>query len=84
MTSDEARELMSSVLRPIAPEADLADVGPGETIQEALDLDSIDFLNFITGLSKATGLEMPGKDYPRLLTLEGCVNYLVTGGAPEG
>lgn len=78
MTSEEARDLMRSVLRPIAPEANLDDVVEGETIQEALDLDSIDFLQFVTGLSEATGLAMPERDYGELSTVEGCVRYLTS------
>lgn len=78
MTTDEARDLIRSVLRQVAPEADLDDVGAGETLQEALDLDSIDFLNFVIGLHEATGRDIPEKDYPQLSTLDGCVSYLTT------
>ena len=76
MTNDEARALMRSVLRSIAPEVDLDDVAQGETIQEALELDSFDFLQFVTGLAEVTGREMPERDYPKLSTVEGCVEYL--------
>ena len=69
---------MRSVLRLIAPEAELDSVVEGETIQEALELDSIDFLQFVTGLAEATGLEMPERDYPQLSTVEGCVTYLTS------
>ena len=76
MTEDEARELIATVLHEVAPEVDLEDVGEGQTLQEALDLDSIDFLNFVVGLHEATGLEIPEADYPQLATLDGCVGYL--------
>ncbi len=76
MTSDEARALMRSVLKTIAPEVNLDDVAQGETIQEALELDSFDFLQFVTGLAEATGRPMPERDYPKLSTVEGCVAYL--------
>jgi acyl carrier protein len=76
MTNDEARHLIRSVLHTVAPEADLDEVSPGETLQEALDLDSIDFLNLVIGLHEATGWEIPEKDYPLLATLEGAVTYL--------
>ncbi|HUZ20254.1 MAG TPA: acyl carrier protein [Acidimicrobiales bacterium] len=78
MTNDEARQLIRTVLRQVAPEADLDDVGGGETLQEALDLDSIDFLNFVAGLHQQTGLAIPERDYPELSTLEGCVAYLTS------
>jgi acyl carrier protein len=77
MNADEARTLIRDTLREIAPEADLGQVLPGEPLQESLDLDSIDFLNFVTGLNEATGVEIPERDYPQLSTLEGCVDYLV-------
>jgi len=78
MTSDEARQLIRSVLHQVAPEADIDDVGEGETLQEALDLDSIDFLNFVVGLHEETGLEIPEHDYPQLSSVEGCVAYLTS------
>lgn len=83
MTPDEARQLITSTLHQVAPDADLNDVGPGETMQEALDLDSIDFLNFVNGLHDATGVEIPERDYPELSTLDGCVAYL-TAHSPVG
>jgi acyl carrier protein len=80
MTNDEARQLIRTVLRQVAPEADLDQVAPGETLQEALDLDSMDFLNFVVGLHEATGLEIPERDYRQLSTAEGCVAYLASPG----
>ena len=76
MNPDEARALVAEVLAGIAPEVDLADLEPGEPLQEALDLDSIDFLNLMTGLHERTGLEVPERDYPQLASLEGCITYL--------
>ena len=76
MNRDEARALVAEVLAGIAPEVDLADIEPGEPLQEALDLDSIDFLNLMTGLHERTGLEVPERDYPQLASLEGCITYL--------
>lgn len=78
MTSEEARQLIRSVLHQVAPEADMDAVGEGETLQEALDLDSIDFLNFVIGLNEETGLEIPEHDYPKLSTVGGCVTYLTS------
>lgn len=78
MTDDDARQLIRITLHQVAPDADLDAVGPGETLQEALDLDSIDFLNLVTGLCEATGLEIPERDYPQLSTLDGAVGYLAT------
>jgi acyl carrier protein len=76
MTNDEALAILRSVLRTVAPEADLNEVGKDETIQEALDLDSIDFLNLVIGIHERTGLEIPERDYPELTTVDGFVDYL--------
>lgn len=76
MNESQARELAAQVLAGIAPEADLARVGAGEDLREALDLDSMDFMNFVIGLAERTGLNIPEADTPRLRTLEGLVAYL--------
>ncbi len=76
MTHDDALELVRTAIREVAPEADLGRIEPDETMQEALDMDSIDFLNFVIGLHQRTGLEIPERDYPELATLEGCLEYL--------
>ena len=81
MTQDEARALIRATLRQVAPDADLDQVGPDETLQEALDLDSIDYLNLVVGLHEATGLEIPERDYPQLATLDGAIAYLTSHAA---
>lgn len=76
MNESQARELAAQVLAGIAPEADLSGVGSGEDLREALDLDSMDFMNFVIGLAERTGLNIPEADTPRLRTLDGLVAYL--------
>lgn len=76
MNRDEVMALVTSVLRGIAPEADLAGVGETEDLRAALDLDSMDFLNLVIGLSRGSGREIPEKDYPKLFTLKGMFAYL--------
>lgn len=78
MTQD-ARDIVRTILHEVAPEADLDEVGLNDTLRESLDLDSIDFLNFVVGLHEATGVEIPERDYARLATLAGCADYLASG-----
>ncbi len=47
-----------------------------EKFDEQFEFDSMDFQNFIAGLHRATGLELPEKDYPRLTSLDRAVAYL--------
>jgi acyl carrier protein len=76
VNNDQIRDLVVSVLRRIAPESDPAVLPPGASLRDELDLDSMDFLNFVLGLHERLGLDIPESDYPDLYTLEGAVAYL--------
>lgn len=75
MKDSELRRLVQEMLADIAPEADVAGVAGNEDIRQALDLDSMDFLNLVIGLHQRTGVEVPEADYPRLFTLDGMAAY---------
>jgi acyl carrier protein len=76
MTESEAKELIRDILSGIAPETDPAGVSGGEDLREALDLDSMDFMNFVVALHERTGIDIPEADYPRVRTLDGAALYL--------
>jgi acyl carrier protein len=76
MTAAEIHEAVLKVLANIAPEADLSSLAPTARIRDQLDLDSMDFLNFIIGLHQELHVEIPERDYSQLMTLAGCVDYL--------
>lgn len=76
MHEQDIRRLIAEVLAGIAPEADLSTTGDDEDLRDALDLDSMDFLNFVIGLAQRSGLNIPEADTPRLRTLRGVVAYL--------
>lgn len=76
MDKTEVMALLGGVLGRIAPEVDLAGVGDSEDLRTVLDLDSMDFLNLIIGLSKGAGVDIPEKDYPKFFTLKGILEYL--------
>lgn len=79
MNADEIRKLALDLLGGIAPEADLDAIGDDEQLREVLDLDSMDFLNFVAALHKATGIDIPEADYRKLFTLAGIQKYLSAG-----
>ena len=76
MNQAEARKLIMDVLAGIAPEADFAALPGKAQLRDELDLDSMDFLNFIAALHEKTKIDIPEADYPRLYTLDGAVGYL--------
>ena len=76
MTEEEIRETLLRVLGEIAPEADPATVRQDVDLRDQLDIDSMDFLNFVIGINEELGVEIPEADYPQLVTLDGFVDYL--------
>ncbi len=84
MTPTEIRATVLRQLGNIAPEADLTQLKPEVNFREQLDLDSMDYLNFVIALHEELGIDIPEKDYPKLATLNGSVAYLAaasSGGA---
>ncbi len=76
MTQDEAKALIIDVLSAIAPEADFVTLSGKAQLRDELDLDSMDFLNFIAALHKRTKRDIPEADYPKLFTLDDATAYL--------
>lgn len=76
MNEVEAKSLVLDVLGGIAPEADLASLRGNAVMRDELDLNSMDFLNFIAALHGRTKMDIPEGDYTKLFTLDGAVAYL--------
>lgn len=77
MTNDDVSAMVLRSIGAVAPEADLERLRPDVSFRDQLDIDSMDFLNFVIALHKQFGVDIPEKDYPRLVTLRGCVEYLI-------
>lgn len=78
MTRDEIKSVVLRVLGQIAPEADLSQLKPDRRIRDQLDIDSMDLLNFVIGIHKELKVDIPEADYPKLATLDGCLDYLAS------
>ena len=76
MSEIDIRKVVQEELNNIAPEIDIAAIEPAADLREAMDIDSMDFLNFITALHHRTGVDIPELDYPKLVTLAGMFDYL--------
>jgi acyl carrier protein len=76
MNDIDVRKVVQEELGNIAPEMDLAAVDPAADLREAIDIDSMDFLNFITAIHHRLGVDIPEVDYPKLVTLDGAVAYI--------
>ncbi len=78
MTREQIKEIIFRVLGEIAPEADLTHIKPDVNFRDQLDIDSMDFLNFVIAIHKETQIDIPELDYPKLLSLNGCLDYLAS------
>jgi acyl carrier protein len=76
MDSKQLRELILMELSNIAPEIEEDEVPDDQDMREALELDSMDFLNLVIAVSKRTKVNIPEVDYPKVLTLNGMINYI--------
>ena len=76
MTRDDIRNIVLQVLTDIAPEVNPQQVLPDVDLRDQLDIDSMDFQNFVIGLHERLQVDIPERDYPKCNTLDGCVNYL--------
>ncbi|HTS41219.1 MAG TPA: acyl carrier protein [Xanthobacteraceae bacterium] len=76
MSNVDIRQAVNEELNNIAPEVDMASVDPAADLREVMDIDSMDFLNFITAIHHRLGIDIPEIDYPKLVTLAGTIAYL--------
>jgi acyl carrier protein len=76
MTETEIRDTVLRVLGEIAPEVDPDAVKPDVSLRDQLDIDSMDFLNFLIALDRELGVEIPEADYGKVQTLDRLVEYL--------
>ena len=78
VTEAEIREIVKQVLSNVAPEVDLDSIDQENDLRDQIDIDSVDFLNFVIGLHKELNVEIPDADVSKLVTLNGCVAYLTS------
>ena len=78
MTDAEIRDVVVRTLTKVAPETAGHSLAPAVSLRDQLDLDSMDFLNFVLALHDRLGIDIPETDYPRLYTLDSAVAYLAS------
>jgi acyl carrier protein len=81
MERTEATRIIVSVLSGIAPEIDPLSVDRAADLRFEFDLDSMDFMSLVEGVSKGAGIDIPEHDYAALATLDGFTDYVVAHAA---
>jgi acyl carrier protein len=76
MNEQDIRSTIFRTLHEIAPEVDAAELVSDQPLRDQVDLDSMDWLNFIVGLHNALHVDIPESDYRKLYTLDDLVGYL--------
>lgn len=76
MTAEELRAVVFDALRRIAPEVNPASIQNGAPLRDQVDVDSMDFLNFIVSLHDRLRVEIPESDYAALASVDAIVTYL--------
>ena len=76
MDNESLRKAIFDTLRRIAPEVAPASLAPATPLRDQVDLDSMDWLNFLLGLHARLGVDIPEVDYMKLITLDDLFAYL--------
>ncbi|MDD2883047.1 MAG: phosphopantetheine-binding protein [Rhodoferax sp.] len=65
-----------TLLQSIAPELEPDAFVFGKPLRSQVDLDSMDWLNFLISLSEYFGVKIPEADYARLVSFNDVLDYL--------
>jgi acyl carrier protein len=76
MTDDEIRVRVIKTLSGIVPELDPRTLKPAVSLRDQLDIDSMDFLNFLIALHQEFGVDVPESDAGKFGAVDACVAYL--------
>ncbi len=76
MTADQILAVIRDELARLAPEVDFDTADRNQPIQQEFDIDSMDFLNFVTALHARLGVNVPEADYAKISTIEAAAAYL--------
>ena len=76
MTDEEIEKIVIQSLASVVPELDEATLSPTKNLRDQLDIDSMDFLNFVIALHEALKVDIPERDYAQLASIAGAVRYL--------
>jgi acyl carrier protein len=76
MTEAELKRMVLDALVSVAPELDERSLALDKSFRDQLDIDSMDFLNYLIALHDALKIDIPESDYPQLTSINSAVGYL--------
>jgi acyl carrier protein len=75
VTRNELQSALFACLGRIAPEVDVAALRPEQRLRDQVDLDSVDWMNFLIAVHATLGIDIPDADAARLTTLDQLLDY---------
>jgi acyl carrier protein len=75
ITDTDLRATILGALKRIAPEVDVAALDTAAPLRDQVDLDSMDWLNFLVALHGKLGIDIPEADYAKLATVDDLCAY---------
>ena len=72
----EIRSAVLAALHEVAPEVAHVELDGAAPLREEVDLDSIDFLRFLTGVHARLGVEIPESRFEELVSLDDVVRLV--------
>ena len=78
MNTENIRAAVLAAIAAIAPETDLNRIERDRPLRDAIDLDSLDWLNVVEALQARFSIEIPAADWTRIATLDALVDYLAS------
>ena len=76
MGTEEIRAGIVAELTAIAPEIEESDLSDTELLRDQVDLDSMDWLNFLVRLHKRFEVDIPESQYASLRTIDDLTGYI--------
>ena len=73
---DALAQQILDTLTAVAPDVDPGALVSDVAFRDQLEIDSVDFLNFVLALEKRLDRRIPETDFPKLSSLKGCLEYL--------
>ena len=82
MTRAQVRAKLTAILRRFVPDLDARALKADASLRHALAADSMDVLNLVVAIHDEFGVDIPEADYPKIDTLDGCLDNLAAALAP--
>jgi acyl carrier protein len=77
MSPEDIRAVALATLQSIAPEVEAESLRGDRPLRNQVDLDSMDWLNFLVRLHKRFEVDIPESQYASLRTIDDLTSYIV-------